>query len=188
MPPSAGFGSRATTTWSLARSDCGERFENWVHEASGQDEERTNELRTALAERWYAHVRLPPVLLDEEGRRAWVEEMDFGSTPGLRTRASTDAALLRRGGLMGPPSSRVSKRGVAHAAITRRSWLSPGRSTNCLSPRKPLSRIPADPRRLACSSARMTRVSSHVGDVQDLFLHRLYGRGAFIEHGRVPLP
>ena len=81
MPPSAGFGSRATTTWSLARSDCGERFENWVHEASGQDEERTNELRTALAERWYAHVRLPPVLLDEESRRSWVEEMDFDPRP-----------------------------------------------------------------------------------------------------------
>ncbi|MFL5915189.1 MAG: alpha/beta hydrolase family protein [Gaiellaceae bacterium] len=54
------------------------RFENWVHqEAPEQDEELANELLAALDEPWHPHLWLPPVLLDEEGRRLWIEEMDF---------------------------------------------------------------------------------------------------------------
>ena len=58
------------------------RFEDWAHrEPLEQDEELADELLAALDEPWYAHVWLPPVLLDEEGRRLWIEEMDFDPRP-----------------------------------------------------------------------------------------------------------
>jgi pimeloyl-ACP methyl ester carboxylesterase len=38
-------------------------------------------LLAALDEPWYAHVAVPPLLLDEEGRRLWIEEMDFDPRP-----------------------------------------------------------------------------------------------------------
>ena len=58
------------------------RFERWVHrEPSGQDEELAADLLAALDEPWSEHLWLPPVLLDDEGRRLWIEEMDFDPRP-----------------------------------------------------------------------------------------------------------
>ena len=58
------------------------RFEDWVHrEPREQDTELADELRAALDEPWYAQIWLPPVLLDEQERRLWIEEMDFDPRP-----------------------------------------------------------------------------------------------------------
>ena len=58
------------------------RFEYWVHqERPEQDDELVKELQTAREEPWYAHLWLPPVLLNEGARRLWVEEMDFDPRP-----------------------------------------------------------------------------------------------------------
>ena len=58
------------------------RFENWAH---GLGYEREEELRVdllaALEEPWFGHLFIPPVLLDEEGRGLWIEEMDFDPRP-----------------------------------------------------------------------------------------------------------
>jgi pimeloyl-ACP methyl ester carboxylesterase len=58
------------------------RFEDWVHtDAPERDEQLAAELSMAATEAWSAHVWLPPTLLDEEGRRLWIEEMDFDPRP-----------------------------------------------------------------------------------------------------------
>ena len=58
------------------------RFEDWVHrEPREEDEELANELLAALDEPWFAQVWLPPALLDDEGRRLWIEELDFDPRP-----------------------------------------------------------------------------------------------------------
>jgi pimeloyl-ACP methyl ester carboxylesterase len=74
----AGYGNDV-----VARAlDLRRRFENWVHQESPEHEdELANELLAALEEPWFAHLSLPPVLLDEEGRRIWIEEMDFDPWP-----------------------------------------------------------------------------------------------------------
>jgi len=62
--------------------DLRRRFENWVHrEPVEHDDALAGELLAALDEPWFAHLFLPPVLLDEEGRRLWIEEMDFDPRP-----------------------------------------------------------------------------------------------------------
>ena len=58
------------------------RFDDWVHrEPREQDEELASDLLAALDEPWHAQLSLTPVLLDEEGRRVWIEEMDFNPHP-----------------------------------------------------------------------------------------------------------
>jgi pimeloyl-ACP methyl ester carboxylesterase len=58
--------------------DLRRRFEDWVHgEAREPDEHLAAELLAGVDEPWWSQVFLPPGLLDEEGRRLWIEEMDF---------------------------------------------------------------------------------------------------------------
>jgi uncharacterized protein len=58
------------------------RFEAWVR---GGDPEEGRRLAAELAARvdepWWSHVWLPPTRLDGEGRRLWIEEMDFDPRP-----------------------------------------------------------------------------------------------------------
>ena len=67
------------------------RFEDWVHtRAPEPDEELAADLWGALDEPWVGDLWLPPTLLDEEGVRLWVEEMDFDPRPVFaRTRVPT---------------------------------------------------------------------------------------------------
>ncbi|MFL5921218.1 MAG: alpha/beta hydrolase family protein [Gaiellaceae bacterium] len=60
------------------------RFEEWVHtRAPEPDEELAADLWAGLDEEWWGQVWLPPTLLDEEGVRLWIEEMDFDPRPGF---------------------------------------------------------------------------------------------------------
>lgn len=55
------------------------RFERWVH---GQPDDGLEEaLRAMLDEPWLELAFLPPALLDDEGRRLWIDEMDFDPRP-----------------------------------------------------------------------------------------------------------
>jgi uncharacterized protein len=60
--------------------DLRRRFEANVH-SPGPDEELEADLVAALDEPWFAQLWLPPMLLDEESRRLWIEEMDFDPRP-----------------------------------------------------------------------------------------------------------
>jgi uncharacterized protein len=57
-------------------------FEDWVH---GRGREREAELKAELLagvdEPWWPLTFLPPTLLDDEGCRLWIEEMDFDPRP-----------------------------------------------------------------------------------------------------------
>jgi uncharacterized protein len=57
-------------------------FEDWVH---GRGREREGELAaelwSGLYDPWFPLAFLPPTLLDEEGCRLWIEEMDFDPRP-----------------------------------------------------------------------------------------------------------
>jgi uncharacterized protein len=58
------------------------RFEGWVHrEPREQDEALADELSAVQNEPWAAQLWLPPMLLDDEERRLWIEEMDFDPRP-----------------------------------------------------------------------------------------------------------
>jgi hypothetical protein len=58
------------------------RFEDWVHARGLEpDEQLAAELSAGVDEPWWSQVWLPPSLLDEEGRRLWIEEMDFDPHP-----------------------------------------------------------------------------------------------------------
>jgi pimeloyl-ACP methyl ester carboxylesterase len=58
------------------------RFEDWVHtRAPEPDEQLSADLMAALDEDWVGQLWLPPTLLDEEGLRLWVEEMDYDPRP-----------------------------------------------------------------------------------------------------------
>jgi pimeloyl-ACP methyl ester carboxylesterase len=62
--------------------DLRRRFEDWVHtRAPEPDEQLAAELGAGIDEPWGGQVWLPPTLLDEEGLRLWVEEMDFDPRP-----------------------------------------------------------------------------------------------------------
>jgi pimeloyl-ACP methyl ester carboxylesterase len=62
--------------------DLRRRFEEWVHaEAPERDDQLASELLAGVDEPWWSQVWLPPTLLDEEGRRLWIEEMDFDPRP-----------------------------------------------------------------------------------------------------------
>ncbi|HSB38885.1 MAG TPA: alpha/beta hydrolase [Gaiellaceae bacterium] len=58
------------------------RFEHWVHtEAPEPDERLAADLWAGVDEPWFARAWLPPTLLDAEGLRLWIEEMDFDPRP-----------------------------------------------------------------------------------------------------------
>ena len=58
------------------------RFEEWVHtRAPEPDEALAAELWDGIDEPWWGQVGLPPGLLDEEGLRLWIEELDFDPRP-----------------------------------------------------------------------------------------------------------
>lgn len=60
------------------------RFERWVHTIAPEpDEELAAELWAGIDEPWWGQAWLPPTLLDEEGLRLWIEEMDFDPRPGF---------------------------------------------------------------------------------------------------------
>ena len=62
--------------------DLRRRFTDWVHgNARESDEQLAAELVAGVDEPWWPQVFLPPGLLDEEGRRLWIEEMDFDPLP-----------------------------------------------------------------------------------------------------------
>jgi uncharacterized protein len=62
--------------------DLRRRFEDWVHtRAPEPDEKLAADLWAGLHEPWWSQVWLPPTLLDEEGLRLWIEEMDFDPRP-----------------------------------------------------------------------------------------------------------
>jgi pimeloyl-ACP methyl ester carboxylesterase len=60
--------------------DLRRRFEEHARRG-GQDAELSADLLAALDEPWFGHLFMPPVLLDEEGRALWIEEMDFDPRP-----------------------------------------------------------------------------------------------------------
>jgi pimeloyl-ACP methyl ester carboxylesterase len=55
------------------------RFEAHVHGAD--DAELAGDLLAGLDEPWWGLAFLPPATLDDEGRRAWIDEMDFDPVP-----------------------------------------------------------------------------------------------------------
>jgi pimeloyl-ACP methyl ester carboxylesterase len=59
------------------------RFEERVRRG-GRDSVLSADLLAALDEPWFGHLFMPPVLLDDEGRALWIEEMDFDPRPVLR--------------------------------------------------------------------------------------------------------
>jgi pimeloyl-ACP methyl ester carboxylesterase len=60
--------------------DLRRRFEANVHDPR-PDEELAADLLAALDEPWVGQLWLPPMLLDEESRRLWIEEMDYDPLP-----------------------------------------------------------------------------------------------------------
>jgi uncharacterized protein len=71
--------------------DLRRRFEHWVHTVAPEpDEQLADDLLAALDEPWAGQLWLPPGLLDEEGLRLWIEEMDFDPRPSFaRVRVPT---------------------------------------------------------------------------------------------------
>jgi len=58
------------------------RFEHWIHtRAPEPDEALAADLWAAVDEPWVGQLWLPPTLLDEEGVRLWIDEMDFDPRP-----------------------------------------------------------------------------------------------------------
>jgi hypothetical protein len=61
--------------------DLRRRFEDSVHDRHVDEEALSADLLVALDEEWFGRLWLPPTLLDEEGKRLWIEEMDFDPEP-----------------------------------------------------------------------------------------------------------
>ena len=61
--------------------DLRRRFEDSVHERPVDEGTLRDDLMAALDEEWFGHLFLPPTTLDEEGKRLWIEEMDFDPEP-----------------------------------------------------------------------------------------------------------
>ena len=55
-------------------------FEAWVHQPQPARELEAR-LSAAADEDWFGVLFLPPLLLDDDGRRLWIEEMDFDPRP-----------------------------------------------------------------------------------------------------------
>ncbi len=139
------------TTWSTGRSICGAASRipsttvRWTRRRCARD------LLAALDEDWFRHLWLPPTTLDEEGKRLWIEEMDFDPEPIF--------AGVRR---PGPPLPRRARqlvtgareRGDLAASETgRRGRRHPrGRARHDARGRDDRSRVRAAPRRLAASA------------------------------------
>ncbi len=62
--------------------DLRRRFELHVHDPQPErDEHLAADLLAALDEPWVGQLWLPPMLLDDESRRLWIEEMDYDPRP-----------------------------------------------------------------------------------------------------------
>jgi pimeloyl-ACP methyl ester carboxylesterase len=61
--------------------DLRRRFEDSVHDRPVDEDALRADLLAALDEDWFGQLWLPPMLLDEEGKRLWIEEMDFDPEP-----------------------------------------------------------------------------------------------------------
>jgi len=61
--------------------DLRRRFEDSVHDRPVDEAALRADLEAALDEEWVRHLWLPPTLLDDEGKRLWIEEMDFDPRP-----------------------------------------------------------------------------------------------------------
>ena len=62
--------------------DLRRRFEHWIHAVAPEpDEELAGDLLAAVDEPWAGQLWLPPSLLDQEGVRLWIEEMDYDPRP-----------------------------------------------------------------------------------------------------------
>ena len=57
--------------------DLRRRFEADVHDRPVDEDALRGDLLAALDEEWFGLLWLPPVLLDSDGKRLWIEEMDF---------------------------------------------------------------------------------------------------------------
>ena len=57
--------------------DLRRRFEDSIHDRPVNEEALRADLLAALDEDWFGQLWLPPTTLDEEGKRLWIEEMDF---------------------------------------------------------------------------------------------------------------
>jgi pimeloyl-ACP methyl ester carboxylesterase len=74
----AGYGSAVVKRALKLRRD----YEDHVHgRARGREAELAAELTAAMDEPWWLLAFLPPVPLDAEGCRLWIEEMDFDPRP-----------------------------------------------------------------------------------------------------------
>ena len=83
----AGYGDEA-----VARAlELRRRFEDWVHSRAPEPNEAlAADLWAALDEPWVGQLWLPPELLDAEGVRLWIEEMDYDPRPSFaRVRVPT---------------------------------------------------------------------------------------------------
>jgi hypothetical protein len=57
-------------------------YDDYVHgRGAGREDVLAEQLRAAADEPWWPLAFLPPVLLDAEGCRLWIEEMDFDPRP-----------------------------------------------------------------------------------------------------------
>jgi pimeloyl-ACP methyl ester carboxylesterase len=62
--------------------DLRRRFEHWIHAVAPEpDEQLAGDLLATVDEPWAGQLWLPPSLLDEEGVRLWIEEMDYDPRP-----------------------------------------------------------------------------------------------------------
>lgn len=61
--------------------DLRRRFEDAVHARPVDEDGLRADLMAALDEEWFGQLWLPPTTLDDEGKRLWIEEMDFDPEP-----------------------------------------------------------------------------------------------------------
>jgi uncharacterized protein len=62
--------------------DLRRRFEHWIHAVAPEpDEQLAGDLLAVVDEPWAGQLWLPPSLLDAEGVRLWIEEMDYDPRP-----------------------------------------------------------------------------------------------------------
>jgi pimeloyl-ACP methyl ester carboxylesterase len=73
----AGYGDEAVER----ALDLRRRFEDDIHDRPVDADQLRADLLAALDEPWHEHLWLPPTTLDEEGKRLWIEEMDFDPEP-----------------------------------------------------------------------------------------------------------
>ena len=101
--------------------DLRRRFEDSVHDRPVDEEALRADLLAALDEDWFGQLWLPPTTLDEEGKRLWIEEMDFDPEPIFAQVRRPGTPLLRRAGLVGARSPRASRPGGGRSRTPRSS-------------------------------------------------------------------